>query len=473
MNARDYVKLLRARWLTMLLTFSICLAGAVAYTLLTTPMYEASTRLFVSTSAGASLAETYQGNRSSQERVFSYTELLTGETLAQRTVDKLGLDLSAKDLTERITASSKPDTVLIDVDVVDSSPVRARDIANVLSDEFVRFVSELENPEGAPAPDTRVIVEQRASIPEDPVVPNVPVAILVGALIGLLSGFGLAVARHIFDNTVKDRETVELVTGTGLVGTIPRDKDRRAKTPISFSDDNSAIAESFRKLRTNLHFLSVDNPPRVIVLTSSVPSEGKSTTAVNIALALAESGHTVALVDGDMRRPMLHNYLSLVGAVGFSTVLSGQVTVDEAIQETKYPGLSVLTAGTIPPNPSELLASQAARKVINDLRQRFEYVIIDTTPLLAVTDAAVLSAAADGVLIVVRFGHTKRDQVAHATASLSDVDAHVLGTVLTIVPIRGGSAYSYSYYGESKSTGSRSRSRYRSTKPPSDKSRSR
>ncbi|PRC41349.1 protein tyrosine kinase, partial [Mycobacterium sp. ITM-2017-0098] len=137
MNLQDVVKLLRHRWITVCVTIAVCVLGAVLYSVLTTPLYQASTRLFVSTASGSSLAETYQGNRFSQERVISYAELLKGQTLAQRTVDKLGLSLSAGRLQERITAGAKPETVLIDVDVLDESPVRARDIANTLSDEFV------------------------------------------------------------------------------------------------------------------------------------------------------------------------------------------------------------------------------------------------------------------------------------------------------------------------------------------------
>ena len=214
----------------------------------------------------------------------------------------------------------------------------------------------------------------------------------------MLLGIGLAVLRDLLDNTVKDRQTLEEITGAGIVGSIPLDKERRKQPAISFESDNSAIAEAFRKLRTNLQFLAVDNPPRVIVVTSSMPNEGKSTTAINIALALAEAEHNVVLVDGDMRRPMLDKYLDLVGPVGFSTVLSGGASLDEALQKTRFPGLTVLTSGAVPPNPSELLGSLAAKKLLSEMRAQFDYVIVDSSPLLAVTDAAILAAGADGVL---------------------------------------------------------------------------
>lgn len=430
----------------MCVTALVVVLGAVAYTLLTTPLYRASTRLFVSTNSGASVSDLYQGNLFSQQRVLSYAELLRGETVAQRTIDKLGLDVSATALETRIKASVKPDTVLIDVQVLDESPVRARDIANTLSDEFVALVSELETPTAGVLPNARVVVEQRASIPTKPVVPNPVRNIGIGLGLGVLLGIGLAVLRDLLDNTLKSQQALEEVTGSSVVGFIPFDKEIRKVPALSFVSDNSGTAEAFRKLRTNLQFLAVDNPPRVIVVTSSSPTEGKSTTAINIALALAEAEHEVVLVDGDMRRPRLAKYLDLVGEVGFSTVLSGAASLTDVLQKTKFPRLSVLAAGPIPPNPSELLGSLAAQKVLSELRAQFAYVIVDSSPLLAVTDGAVIAASADGALIAARFGKTTRDQLTHAVGNLNHVGASVLGAIMTMMPTRGSGSYSYNYY---------------------------
>lgn len=456
MTLQDFVKMVRTRWLTVLVVTAAALLLAVLYTLMTTPLYQASTRLFVSTTAGKSASDLYQGNRLSQERVLSYTQLLMGETLAQRTIDKLGLDVGVNDLAEKVKATAKPDTVLIDVNVLDASPVRARDIANALSDEFVVMVRELETTDPGAKPDARVIVEQRASIPDDPAVPNPVRNIGAGLAVGLMLGIGLALVRDRLDNTVKSRETLEEIAHVGLAGSIPLDKDRRKDAAIFFDEDNSAIAEAFRKIRTNLQFLAVDNPPRVIVITSSVPDEGKSTTAINIALALAEAEHDVVLVDGDMRKPSLAEYLHLIGSAGFSTVLSGSAELTDVIQKTEFPRLSVLTAGPAPPNPSELLGSESARKVLGELRARFDYVIIDSSPLLPVTDGAILAANSDGALMMVRFAHTKQEQLTHAVDSLDSAGASLLGAVFTMAPGSKRSSYNYGYYygNKTKGTGS-------------------
>ena len=449
LNLRDFTRLLRTYRLTILLAVVSAVAFAAAVTLLTTPQYQAATRLFVSTTSSSSISEQYQGNRLSQDRVLSYVELLKGRTLAQRTVDKLDLKMTADQLRAKIDATSKVDTVLIRVTVLDESPVRARDIANALSDEFVSMVRELETPGPGARPDARVVVEQRAAVPAAPMIPNRTRNIALGVVLGLLLGIGLAVLRDLLDNTVKDRATLEQITSVGLVGVVPLDKDRRDKPAISFDQEHSGIAEAFRKLRTNLQFLSVDNPPRVIVITSAVPSEGKSTTAINLALALTEADYNVVLVDGDMRRPSLGKYLDLIGAVGFSSVLSGGASLSEVLQTTRFPRLTVLAAGPTPPNPSELLGSMAAKKTLNELRESFDYVIVDSAPLLAVTDGSILASNADGALVIVQAGQTKREQVIHAMAALDAVGAHVLGSVLSMTPTGGPGyyGYEYGYYG--------------------------
>lgn len=467
MDLNDFVKMIRTRWLTIFVTATLTIVASVVYTLQQTPQYEASTRLFVSTVAGTSVADLYSGNRLAQDRVLSYAELIMGETLAQRTVDRLNLDMGAATVAAKVKAKVRPNTVLIDVSVVDSSPVRARDIANALSDEFVIMVRDLETPAPGAAPDARVVVEQRATVPTTPVAPSKRKDVATGILLGLMLGIGLALLREFLDNTVKDREALERITGASLVGVVPFDKTRRDHAAISFEADNSPVAEAFRKLRTNLRFLSVDNPPRLIAITSSTPNEGKSTTAINIALSLAEAGHKVVLVDGDMRRPSLAKYLDLVGSVGFSTLLSGAATLDDVLQETKYPRLTVLAAGAIPPNPSELLGSMTAKKVLGDLRDRFDFVIIDTPPVLAVTDGAILAAESDGAILLVRAGQTKREQLAHGMRILHDVGATVLGAVLSMAPTRGSKSYGYYNY-EYGRAGDDSASRTPTSAPEAD-----
>ncbi|WP_455901195.1 polysaccharide biosynthesis tyrosine autokinase [Rhodococcus gordoniae] len=455
MEVHDYLRILQARWKIVAVTTVVAVLAALGASLLTTPQYEAKTRLFVSTSSGASVQEIYQGNLFSQQRVTSYTQLLEGTTLAQRTLDTLGLgDLSAVDLAGKVTASSTPDTVLIDTAVTDESPERARDLANALSDEFVVMARELETPEDGGPPTARVVVEQYAATPSSPVTPKTTRNVALGLAVGLLLGIALAVLRDRLDNTIKDRSAVEELAGTGVVGVVPLDKARHEDPAIVFADANSGDAEAYREMRTNLQFLEVDNPPRAIVITSSLPSEGKTTTAVNTALVLAEAGHSVVLVEADLRRPRVTKYLGTLGDAGLSTVLANQATLEDVLQSTRFDGMWVLAAGGLPPNPSELLGSAHAREVIEDLRSRFDYVIIDAPPLLPVTDAAILTNIADGALLIARYGKTTREQFARAVGNLRAVNAPVLGTILAMTPTKGrGTAYEYRYYYSSDKDG--------------------
>ncbi|MCJ0980829.1 polysaccharide biosynthesis tyrosine autokinase [Rhodococcus sp. ARC_M12] len=446
MEIQDYVKILRTRWIVVAVTVIVAILGALAASLLTSPQYEATARMFVSTSGGATVSETYQGNLASQQLVASYSELATSEALATRVLTVLPLDLTASQLAAKINATSTPDTVLFNLTVTDSSPALARDIANATAEQLSTQVRELETPADGGTPSAGVKTFQQASAASTPVSPNTKRNLALGAAVGVLIGIALAVLRDRLDNTIKNRREIESISGKALVGTIPFDKERTTHPAVDFQDlTQSSSAEAFRELRTNLQFLEVDHPPRVIVVTSAIPSEGKTTTAVNLAISLAEAGHHVVLVEGDLRRPRVSKYMGLIGSVGVSTVLAGQAKVDEVLQPTKYEGLQAMASGPIPPNPSELLGSEASRAMLVELRSKFDYVIVDGAPLLPVTDSAVLTTHADGALLVTRYGHTKSNELTRAIGNLETIGAHVLGVVLALTPSKKGDMYSYSY----------------------------
>ena len=224
---------------------------------------------------------------------------------------------------------------------------------------------------------------------------------------------------------------------------------------MPFREGHSPAAESFRRLRTNLQFLNVDDPPRVFVLTSSVATEGKSETAINLALALAESGNRVLLVEADLRRPLVVSYLSMPDKVGLTNILSGQAKFADVVQETRHNDVDLLACGPLPPNPSELLASEISRQLFKDLRRQYDYVIIDSPPLLPVTDGALLARNTDGALLVVRSHRTTGDQVAQAVDNLEKADANLLGlvTVANRPAKKGSSGYYDSYYYSSVRSG--------------------
>jgi capsular exopolysaccharide synthesis family protein len=444
LTVQDFALILRTRWKIICATTIIALLGAFAYSLTITSMYQASTRLFVATPSDGTNSETNDGGLFAERRVLSYVKLLTGEVLAQRTIDKLGLDMSAAELQSAIEATAPSDTVVIDVTVSDRSAERARDIANALSDEFVVMAAGLETPAFGAPPNARVIVQQRANTPGSSA-PKTARNLAVAAVLGAIIGAAIAVVRGRTDGSARSPALLEEVTGVGLLGEIPFEAQRKKNPVISFESDRSATAEAFRDLRVNLKFLEVADGPRILAVVSAMPREGRTSTAVNLALALAESGYNVAVVDGDMRRPRVADYLGLSAQAGLSTVLTGEASLQAALQDTRSPRLKALTSGPLPPGPTELLESQAAKDVLHELGAQYDYVVVDTPSLLK-PDAAILASASQGVLLLARFGETTRDQLKRGFHALERAGAPLLGTVLTMRPATKRSK-SDAYYG--------------------------
>lgn len=447
MEIRDYLLILRNRWKLIIAVLVLAMLAALAASLLTTPKYAAETQLFVSTTGQDNTAAAYQGGLFSQQRVTSYSELIQGRQVAQRVVDTLRLPMTAEQVSAEVSVKVVTDTVILGVTVTDPSPERARDIANALSTQFTQLAAELETPQGSTTAAAKVTVVQQASLPTTPVVPQTTRNIALGAVVGLLLGIGLAVLRDRLDNTVKDRREAVEATQAAVIGSVPFDSDRPSHPLVSFGEGHSSSAEAYRQIRTNLQFLDVDKPPQAIVITSAVPNEGKSTTALNLAFALGESGHRVLLVEADLRRPRLARYLQLVENVGITNVLSGAAELEDVLQPTINPAVTVLAAGPHPPNPSELLGSSRLQALLVTLRSRYDYIVFDAPPLLPVTDGAVLTALADGAILVARHGHTEREKLARAAENLRTVDGRLLGTILNMVPAKS-SGYDYAYYYE-------------------------
>jgi capsular exopolysaccharide synthesis family protein len=445
-SPRTVLSALRAGW--WLIAFGALVGGlvAVAVSITMTPMYTATTQLFVSTTGTGSASEIYQGGQFSQQRVASYAQLLEGEELSARVVDSLQLALRPEELADKIEATTVPNTVLLSVSVTDASPEMAHDLAAAVGTEFIDMVEELETSGDSGSSPVRVTVSQRPEVPDEPSSPQTPRNIVVGALAGLLAGAALAVARARLDRSVKDPEDAAGLANAPVIGSVPRDAVLTAEHTIDRSP-GSGVAESFRQLRNNLQFLSVDEPPKVIMVSSAVADEGKTTLAVNLALALTDAGRSVTLVEADLRRPKVTRYLGMVSGAGLTNVLAGTADLDDVTQQYGKRDLVVLAAGPTPPNPGELLASSQMSALVNRLRGRSDFLILDAPPLLPVADSSGLAVHVDGVLMSVRHGSTKREELDRAARMVEMVGAKLLGVVMNIVPPReaGVGAYRYGY----------------------------
>ena len=314
---------------------------------------------------------------------------------------------------------------------------------------------------------THVRVLDRALLPVTPVSPNLVKNVGSSLLAGLLLGLAAAFIASRLDRTVRSVESLESL-GIEVLGVIPNlgSPGTKAKTDsksgpkhispaqspgelIVVHEPMSPGAETFRMIRTNLTFMSPDNPLRSFVVTSALPFEGKTTIASNLAISLAQFGRSVLLVDSDLRRPRLHRVLEVDNDLGLTTLVGGRTTLSAVLHKTKIDGLSVLTSGPIPPNPSELLHSAAFGRVKEDLMKHFDYVLFDSPPMGAVTDAAILAPQLDGVLLVVRAGTGTLHAVSGARKQLNSVSARVLGAVLNDADLKikdyryGGGSYGY------------------------------
>ena len=461
MELQDYLRILRKGWVWIAASVVIAIVAAAAVIVVTTPQYASSTRLFVTTPlSDAGLAGAYQGNLFTQQRVRSYADIIESDLLASRVIEANGLDDEPTALANQVSARVLPDTVLLDITVTDPSPEDAQALAAAYADEFVVLVSEIEQPPSGGDPLVSASVVNSASVPGAPVSPQPVRTLTLAAILGLLVGIGIVVLRDVLDTTVSGSDELAEISGAPGLGVIAFDPDATEHPLIVSIAPRSPRAEAFRQLRTNLQFVDVDAGQKVIVITSSVPSEGKTTTTVNLALALADAGVRVLLVEGDLRRPRVSEYLGIVGEVGLTNLLVGSVDVEDAVQQAGESGLNVIASGPTPPNPSELLQSQAMTDLVAKLRQRADIVLVDSPPLLPVADAAILSTHADGAILVTRHGHTKTDQIRQAVANLEQVGGRLLGTVLTMTPTKGPDAYRYGYgYGYGESDGRPSASR--------------
>lgn len=215
---------------------------------------------------------------------------------------------------------------------------------------------------------------------------------------------------------------------------------------ITLTNPKSPISESYRSLRTNIDFSSIDEKLQVIMVSSAGPGEGKSTTITNLAITFAQSERKVVLIDADLRKPTAHHTFSLSNRFGLSSVLSQQCSLGEAIQRSNVPGMDIMTSGAIPPNPAEMLNSKRMTTVIDELRQQYDMILIDTPPLLAVTDAQIVSTKSDGVVLVVDQGRVKREIAKKAVHNLQAVNARILGVVLNNVKRRAKEEAYYYYY---------------------------
>ena len=492
MEARQYVALLR-KWLWLVILLAV-IAAAASFVISkrSTRVYQASVTLMVNQAANPAATTGYSDILTSERLAQTYASLLVSRPVLDETAQRLGI--STRLLEGAITVTRVRDTQLLQIKVDGTIPELTAQIANTLPEVFVarnaemqlgrvaasksKLEEEIANTEKDLADTqqqlktitddaqrarletslaqyrttystlvasyqqvklaeaqatTNIVVAEPAAVPDRPIRPRTQTNVVLATIVGALLALGIAFLIEYLDDTVKTPDDVSRASGLSVLGAVTRIKESGNPTQfISRLRTKSAESEAYRTLRTNIQFSSVDNPIRSLLVTSSNPGEGKSTTSAKLAVVLAQTGQKVIVTDTDLRRPMLHEVFGIPNATGVTNaLLAGEhVSLADYLQPTEIDTLSVLTSGPIPPNPSELLGSQRMQHLIEVLIQAADIVIFDSPPVLVVTDAVVLGRQVDGVLMVVDSGATREHALTQATVELQKTGANVFGVVL-------------------------------------------
>ena len=486
---RDYLKVLKRRKAPVILVAFFVVVVALCASYVQTPVYAATAQVLLQARSTEFLFDPSGGIRADPARAVQ-DEILVIKSEPVRAAVRGSIGSARK-----VSAEPVSQTNAIDVTAESTNPAEAAATANAYvtayveyrrkqviddtlaaAEEIQRKIADLQRQiDAAPSgPQRETLVQQQALfkqkgdelqvgsairtggaqlvtsavVPKSPVRPTPARNAVIAAIAGLMLGVGLAFLIDYLDDSVKNKEDLAHATsGLPVIGLIPVVSDWRSQEEaqvVSLSAPTSPAAEAYRTLRTAIQFIGLEHPTRTLQVTSAGPQEGKSTTIANLAIALARAGHEVVIVCCDLRRPRIHEFFDLENAAGFTSVLLGKVSVTGAIQ--KVPSqvrVSLLASGPLPPNPSELLSSQRTVEVLGLLRSEYDFVLIDSPPVLPVTDALVISGLVDATLIVSVAGGTTRKEAARTVELLRQVDAPVIGSVLN--GVQGDSSYGYGY----------------------------
>lgn len=505
-NIKEYAYLFWSWGWLIVLAGLLAGATTYVVSINTTPVYESSTRLLVSEPPAMRSIE-YTGIVTGQTTTRTYAQMLVDRPVLQGVIDQLQLVITPEDLKESISVEAVRDTQLLVITVQNTDPFLAAGITNTIATVFTDRIRVLQSQRYAATQEglakqiqdmelqieatdqaiaretdasqllqlqarlteyrglysqlvtnfeevrlaeaqnsTNVVVSEPAVVPTIPVSPRTTRNTLLAAVAGMLLAAGAVFAFDTLDDTIKNPDEIRQRFNLLILGMIASHETQDEK-PISLHQPRSPVAEAFRALRTNITYAAVDTPLRRIIVTSATPQEGKTTVSSNLAVVMAQGEKKVVLVDADLRRPQVHRRFGLANIVGLSDLflmMRPLVTLPRGvIQSSGAPGLDVVTSGKLPPNPAELLTSHKMTQFLDLLSQEYDLIVVDTPPVLTVTDAAALASRMDGVILVAKPGVTKLSAFKQSVEQLRGVGARVLGVVLNEV---NPTSRKYGYY---------------------------
>ncbi|MCX7523040.1 polysaccharide biosynthesis tyrosine autokinase [Microbacterium sp. STN6] len=444
---------LRKRWYIIVAAGIIAGMGTYALSTLITPIYHSTASMFFSLRAGDSGSDINQGSTYTQNQMLSFAQLATSAVVLDRVVNDLDDTVSERELRRLVTVTTPQNTVILDVGADTADRDLSAKIANSVAENLTKVVAEVAPVDSAGKSTVAARVIEPAVRAEFQSSPNKQRNALLGALLGVALAFLGFFLSIVFDTRVRSVAALRSMTNRPLLGIAERTSHKDDARPVTVRSPNGSAAERFRQIRAGLRFAAASHEMSIVAVTSSVPGEGKTMTALNLALVMAESKDRILLIDADLRRPRVADYLGLEGTVGLTTVLVGGVTVEDAVQRFGHTTLDVLAAGEVPPNPAELLASGPMRELIDQTRGEYDFVVVDTAPLLSVADASVIAQQADSTVVVADSSKVHQAQLMQTLDLLDSSGAHVSGVILNRVkPSSRRDSYYREYHQEPSKT---------------------
>lgn len=447
-NLKDFWEYYKRYIAFIIIVIALCVSAIVSYDVfLKKPMYSTSTTILL-------VKDDEKGNSSSieqsdialnQKLVATYTQIIKSRLVLEQVIGNLNLDYTYEKLSSEVSVKSVDDTEILKITVTDKSAEDAQLIANNITKVFGKEVIEIYNI-------NNVSVIDKAILPTGPSNMHLVKDIVIATLVGFVLSSGIVFVIFYFDDIVRDPDTLEKELELPVLAKVYKDKE--GIELIANEKPNAAASESIRNLRTSLQFSSVDKELKTILVTSSVPSDGKSFISANLATSFAQTGKKVLIVDCDLRKGRQHTIFGIHGHKGLSNLLIGDINAfNDFIVKSNIKNLFVLPRGIIPPNPSELLNSKKNVKLLEILKNKFDIIILDGAPVTGLSDSLILSSIADQTIIVSSMNHTPKTELVNAKKALESVGASVAGTVANnVLAKRGTYGGYYYYYGYSEKT---------------------
>lgn len=436
----------KGKYILVIIPLISMLVGAVVSFFVLVPVYRTSTTVMVGrANAGTGVHLSHADILAAERLVRTYSAIAESRVVAEEVLASGGLDMTIGELMAKIETAPVRDTMLIEIAVSDADPVQAALLANKTADVFIERVTEITLVDN-------VKVVDKAIAPFAHAQPNERLNIIIAGVLGFMVATGLVFLREFLDQTIKTSDDVSRYLDLPVLGSIAKmnnkEHDALHKNLITLNDPKSPVSETYRIVRTNIQFSSVDKSLKKLLITSPLMNEGKTVTSANLAVAFAKTGQRVVLVDADLRKPSQHKIFNLLNYQGLTSLLLGDVGIQEVLNETFEPTLSVITSGPIPPNPAEMLGSRKMESLLEELEGYADLIVLDMPPVTVVADTVVLAGKVDSVVMVLTSTQTLIDAAKRSKELLINSKANIIGTVLNMVDKESQDYYNYYYYSE-------------------------